>query len=110
MSPREIAAAAPALYVALAKKNRHALSLAEIAVDSGKADAAREVIDAALNDSPAPSVDHSFDLLELRLGIEVREKRKTAATEALTKLEAHPKASANRFTIPILKRLVAEMK
>ncbi len=110
LSPREIAAAAPALYVALAKKNRHALSLAEIAVDSGKADAAREVIDAALNDSPAPSVDHSFDLLELRLGIEVREKRKTAATEALTKLEAHPKASANRFTIPILKRLVAEMK
>ena len=107
LSRREIAAAAPALFDALAKKQRYALTLAEIALDAGKADIAREVIESALKTTPA---DQTYDLLEMRLGIEVREKRPPAAQEALTKLEAHPNASSDRFTLPILKRLLAEMK
>jgi hypothetical protein len=107
LSRREIATAAPALFDALAKKHRYALTLAEIALDAGKADLAREVIESALKTTPA---DQTYDLLEMRLGIEVREKRPPAAKEALTKLEAHSNASADRFTLPILKRLVAEMK
>lgn len=110
LSRREVADNAVALHAALAKKQRLAINLAEHALDAGKADIAREVIDAALKTTPAPTADHVFDLLEMQFGIEVREKHKTAATEALTKLEAHPNAATNRFTIPVLKSIVAEMK
>ncbi|MBE2282946.1 MAG: tetratricopeptide repeat protein [Prosthecobacter sp.] len=110
LSRREIAENAVALHAALAKKQRLAITLAEHALDAGKAEIAREVIDAALKSKPTPTADHAFDLLELRFGIEVREKRKPQATEALAKLEGHEKAASNTFTLAALKRLLGEMK
>jgi hypothetical protein len=110
LTRHEVAEHAAALFAALAKKTTQAITLAEIALDAGKADVARQVLDAALASKPAPFADQAFELLEMRYGIEVREKRKPQASEAFAKLEAHEKASAHKFTMPILKRLLTEMK
>jgi hypothetical protein len=110
LSDREIAENAETLFAALAKKNNHAMTLAEIALDRGKSEMAIKVLDAALTAKPTPSADLAFDLLEMRFGLEVRGGRKAEAAAALAKLEAHEKASAQKFTLPILKRLVNEMK
>lgn len=111
LSRREIAENAVALHAALAKKGRHSLTLAEHALDAGKADVARQVLDAALEiKGETTNADFVFDLLEMRFGIEVREKRQAQATEAFAKLQGHEKAASNPFTMTALKRLLGEMK
>lgn len=110
LSDKEIAENAEVLFTALAKKNNHALKLAELAVERGKFDIASRVLDAALEAKPAPTVDLAFDLLEMRFGLEVRVGRKAEAATVLARLEAHEKAPSNKFTLPILKRLQEQMK
>ncbi|MCX6847510.1 MAG: hypothetical protein NTY98_01175 [Verrucomicrobia bacterium] len=110
LSDREIAENAESLFAALAKKNNLAITLAEIALDRGKSEIAIKLLDAALAAKPTPTADHAFDLLEMRFGLEVRGGRKAEASAAFAKLEAHERAAANKFTIPILQRLLSEMK